>query len=49
MTASCAVEGENTEVEYIDELAKDRRLGKRFKFVSSHPDPLSVVKSLVAE
>lgn len=49
MTASYAVEGENTEVEYIDELAKDRRLGKRFKLVSSHPEPLSVVKSLVAE
>lgn len=47
-TASYAVEGSNTEVEYVDELARDRRLGKRFKLVSSHPDPLSVIKSLIA-
>lgn len=48
-TGAYAVEGDNTEVEYIDELAKDRRLGKRLKFVSAHSEPLSVVRGLISE
>lgn len=48
-TASCAVEGQNTEPEYIGALARSRRLGKRFQIVRSHSDPVSVVKALIAE
>lgn len=48
-TASCAVEGQNTEPEYIDALARSRKLGKRFQIIRSHSDPVSVVKALVAE
>lgn len=48
-TASYAVEGRNTEPEYIDALARRRKLGKRFKLVRSHSDPISVVKALITE
>lgn len=47
-TATCAVEGDNTEPEYLFALANDRQLGKRFKIEPSHSEPLSVVKKLVA-
>jgi len=46
-TAMYAAEGENTEREYIDALAGNYKLGKRFKRVNSASDPESVVKTLV--
>lgn len=48
-TASYAVEGSVTEVEYINGLVSDRKLGKRFRHIRSHSDPTSIVKALVAE
>lgn len=48
-TASYAVEGQNTEPEYIGALARSQKLGRRFQFVRSHSDPVSVVKELIVE
>lgn len=48
-TASYAVEGSITEVEYINGLARDRKLGKRFRYIRSHSDPTSIVRALVTE
>lgn len=46
-TAMCGTEGENTEPEYIGELAHKYSVSKRFKVFSAHSDPVSIVKKLI--
>lgn len=48
-TAMYAAEGKNTEREYIDALAGNYKLGKRFKRVNSASEPESIVKSLISK